>query len=139
MTRPPKPPAAGWKPKPIRRVPGSFCMVGDFQQSIYHDRADLAHYRRVHEALVAAEAGEAVTFSVTFRLDQEQLDFVNATFGEILNDVDGQVKFVELEPRPKFSPARSFACRSPPTFSAARKSRRTVRSRASKQMNWRAG
>ena len=65
--------------------PGHFCMVGDFQQSIYHDRADLTHYRRVHDALVATAAGEALTFSVTFRLDQKQLDFVNQTFREILH------------------------------------------------------
>ncbi|MFN2508798.1 MAG: UvrD-helicase domain-containing protein, partial [Chthoniobacterales bacterium] len=86
--------------------PGRFSMVGDFQQSIYHDRADLAHYERVHQALVAAEAGEAVTFSVTFRLDQRQLDFVNATFGEILNGEAGQVKFVELQPRPHILPGQ---------------------------------
>ena len=81
-------------------------MVGDFQQSIYHDRADLAHYQRAHDALVQAEAGEAVTFSVTFRLDQKQLDFVNATFGEILNKTAGQVEFVELQPRPQIFPGQ---------------------------------
>ncbi|MBA3883149.1 MAG: UvrD-helicase domain-containing protein [Chthoniobacterales bacterium] len=86
--------------------PGRFCMVGDFQQSIYHDRADLAHYQRVHDALVKAEAGEAVTFSVTFRLDQKQLDFANATFGEILHNTGGQVKFVELQPRPHVLPGQ---------------------------------
>src|SRR2546423_1547806 len=86
--------------------PGRFSMVGDFQQSIYHDRADLAHYQRVHDALVAAEAGEAVTFSVTFRLDQRQVDFVNAIFGEILNGDAGQVKFVELQPRPNVLPGQ---------------------------------
>ncbi len=86
--------------------PGRFCMVGDFQQSIYGDRADLAHYKRVHETLVGAEAGEAVTFSVTFRLDQKQLDFVNATFGEILHGIDGQVKFVEFQPRPQILPGQ---------------------------------
>jgi ATP-dependent helicase/nuclease subunit A len=106
MTRPPA--AAGrWletKIDPPR--PGSFCMVGDFQQSIYHDRADLAHYQRVHDALVTADAGEAVTFSVTFRLDQRQLDFVNATFGQILNGDAGQVKFVELQPRPNVLPGQ---------------------------------
>ena len=37
-------------------APGHFCMVGDFQQSIYRDPADLAHYRAVHEALVADAA-----------------------------------------------------------------------------------
>src|SRR5213078_2307186 len=80
--------------------PGHFCMVGDFQQSIYWERADLNYYRAVHEALIADKNGESLEFSVTFRLDQKQLDFVNATFREILNDKDGQVPFVELQPRP---------------------------------------
>jgi ATP-dependent exoDNAse (exonuclease V) beta subunit len=106
MTRPPH--ATGrWLDTNIDPPrPGSFSMVGDFQQSIYHDRADLAHYQRVHDALVAAEAGEAVTFSVTFRLDQRQLDFVNETFADILHGIDGQVKFVPLQPRPHVLPGQ---------------------------------
>jgi ATP-dependent helicase/nuclease subunit A len=87
--------------------PGRFCMVGDFQQSIWHDRADLAHYRRVHEALVTAEAGAALTFSVTFRLDQRQIDFINDTFRHILVDGgSGQVEFVGLQPRPSVLPGQ---------------------------------
>jgi ATP-dependent exoDNAse (exonuclease V) beta subunit len=84
--------------------PGHFCMVGDFQQSIYSERADLKHYRAVHEALIADANGESVEFAVTFRLDQKQLDFVNGTFREILNDKEGQVRFVELRPRPAILP-----------------------------------
>lgn len=106
MTRPPEAIGRWLETKIDPPRPGSFSMVGDFQQSIYHDRADLAHYQRVHDALVAAEAGEAVTFSVTFRLDQRQLDFVNATFREILHGDSGQVKFVELQPRPKVLPGQ---------------------------------
>src|SRR5205823_15111916 len=64
--------------------PGHFCMVGDFQQSIYRDRADLSKYRRIHETLVETGAAEALKFSVTFRLDTAQLEFVNETFREIL-------------------------------------------------------
>src|SRR6266581_823923 len=86
--------------------PGHFCMVGDFQQSIYWERADLNYYRAVHEALIADKNGESLEFSVTFRLNQKQLDFVNATFREILNDKDGQVPFVELQPRPAILPGR---------------------------------
>src|SRR5437773_4284015 len=86
--------------------PGHFCMVGDFQQSIYWERADLNYYRAVHQALIADKNGESLEFSVTFRLDQKQLDFVNATFREILNDKDGQVRFVELQPRPEILPGR---------------------------------
>jgi ATP-dependent exoDNAse (exonuclease V) beta subunit len=94
--------------------PGHFCMVGDFQQSIYRDPADLARYRALHEVLVAAGAAQELKFSVTFRLDTAQLDFVNVTFGEILNDQNGQVAFVELNPRPDVLPGQvirfDFGC-----------------------------
>jgi len=86
--------------------PGHFCMVGDFQQSIYRDRADLSKYRRIHETLVETGSAEALTFSVTFRLDTAQLDFVNKTFREILNDREHQVAFVELNPRPDVLPGQ---------------------------------
>jgi ATP-dependent exoDNAse (exonuclease V) beta subunit len=93
---------------------GHFCMVGDFQQSIYRDPADLARYRELHESLSATGAAEELKFSVTFRLDTAQLDFVNATFGAILNNKDGQVAFVELNPRPNVLPGQvirfDFAC-----------------------------
>ena len=81
-------------------------MVGDFQQSIYRDRADLSKYRRIHETLLETGSAEALTFSVTFRLDTAQLDFVNETFREILNDRDHQVAFVELSPRPEVLPGQ---------------------------------
>ncbi|MEO6969922.1 MAG: UvrD-helicase domain-containing protein [Chthoniobacterales bacterium] len=100
VTRPPQ--AAGvWREElqgPPR--PGHFCMVGDFQQSIYHDPADLARYRELHETLITEGAAEELTFSVTFRLDRAQLDFVNAVFPTILNRDEGQVPFVELNARP---------------------------------------
>jgi ATP-dependent helicase/nuclease subunit A len=93
---------------------GHFCMVGDFQQSIYRDPADLARYRELHEALVATGGAQELEFSVTFRLDTAQLDFVNATFGEILNNQEGQVAFVELNPRPDVLPGQvirfDFGC-----------------------------
>jgi ATP-dependent helicase/nuclease subunit A len=85
---------------------GHFCMVGDFQQSIYRDRADLSKYRAIHETLVETGAAEALQFSVTFRLDAAQLDFVNETFREILNDREHQVAFVELSPRPQVLPGQ---------------------------------
>jgi ATP-dependent helicase/nuclease subunit A len=106
MTRPPDASGRWLETKIDPPRPGRFSMVGDFQQSIYGDRADLALYQRVHDSLVATEAGEAVTFSVTFRLDQRQLEFVNQTFAEILNGASGQVKFVELQPRPQVLPGQ---------------------------------
>ena len=86
--------------------PGHFCMVGDFQQSIYRDRADLNNYRAIHRALLRNESADELEFSVTFRLDQRQLDFVNDTFRKLLNEKDGQVKFVELQPRPDVLPGQ---------------------------------
>ncbi len=97
---------------PPRR--GHFCMVGDFQQSIYRDPADLARYRELHELLVKKRAAEELKFSVTFRLDTAQLDFVNRMFGEILNDQDGQVRFVKMNPRSDVLPGQvirfDFGC-----------------------------
>src|SRR5438477_605431 len=78
---------------------GHFCMVGDFQQSIFGDRADLKQYRLIHDALVESDAGDALEFAVTFRLDQGQIDFVNSVFPLLLNEQQNQVKFLELSAR----------------------------------------
>jgi ATP-dependent helicase/nuclease subunit A len=86
--------------------PGHFSMVGDFQQSIYRDPADLAHYLQLHRALVKTGAAEELKFSVTFRLDRAQLDFINDTFGKILNNTEGQVEFVDMNPRPEILPGQ---------------------------------
>ncbi len=85
---------------------GHFCMVGDFQQSIYSSRADLPHYRRIHDALKDANAGEALTFSVTFRLDEAALGWVNAAFPALLHGQDRQVSFVQLHARPAALPGQ---------------------------------
>lgn len=108
IARPPEASGA-WLENPAGSAgprPGHFCMVGDFQQSIYRDPADLERYRELHELLVATAAAEQLKFSVTFRLDTAQLDLVNATFGEILNNQEGQVEFVELNPRPEVLPGQ---------------------------------
>jgi ATP-dependent exoDNAse (exonuclease V) beta subunit len=107
ITRPPD--AQGrWLDNPEEKPPrpGRFCMVGDFQQSIYGDRADLKQYRRIHDALVKSGTGEQLKFSVTFRLDQKQIDFVNKCFQDILNDSDGQVALIRLQPRPERLPGQ---------------------------------
>ena len=106
ITRPPQATGRWLQTQTDPPRPGRFCMVGDFQQSIWHDRADLAHYRRVHDALVNAPAGDPLTFSVTFRLDQKQIDFVNDTFQHILDGEKGQVKFVPLQARPDRLPGQ---------------------------------
>src|SRR5438067_13704230 len=83
---------------------GQFCMVGDFQQSIYRDPADLNQYRALHQTLISTGAAEELRFSVTFRLDQAQLDFINDTFPKILNNTEGQVEFVQRSARPEILP-----------------------------------
>jgi ATP-dependent exoDNAse (exonuclease V) beta subunit len=105
-TRPPEARGLWLQDRQSPPRPGHFCMVGDFQQSIYWERADLNYYRAVHEALIADKHGESLEFAVTFRLDQKQLNFVNETFREILNEKDGQVRFVELQPRPDILPGK---------------------------------
>ncbi len=105
-TRPPEARGLWLQDRHLGPRPGHFCMVGDFQQSIYWERADLNYYRAVHEALIADKNGERLEFAVTFRLDQKQLDFVSETFREILNNKDGQVRFVELQPRPEILPGK---------------------------------
>ncbi len=105
-TRPPEAKGLWLQDRHLGPRPGHFCMVGDFQQSIYWQRADLNYYRAVHEALISDKNGESLEFAVTFRLDQKQLDFVNETFREILNNKDGQVRFVELQPRPGILPGK---------------------------------
>src|SRR5438309_1214736 len=105
-TRPPEAKGLWLQDRHLCPRPVHFCMVGDFQQSIYWQRADLNYYRAVHEVLIAGKHGESLEFAVTFRLDQKQLDFVNETFREILNNKDGQVRFVELQPRPGILPGK---------------------------------
>jgi ATP-dependent exoDNAse (exonuclease V) beta subunit len=105
-TRPPEASGLWLQDRHLGPRPGHFCMVGDFQQSIYWQRADLNYYRTVHQALIADKHGESLEFAVTFRLDQKQLDFVNETFREILNNKGGQVPFVELQPRPEILPGK---------------------------------
>ena len=106
LTRPPAATGDWLETKRDHPRPGHFCMVGDFQQSIYRDRADLTRYRRIHDTLVETGAAGALKFSVTFRLDAAQLDFVNETLREILNDRDRQVGFVKLNPRPEVLPGQ---------------------------------
>jgi ATP-dependent helicase/nuclease subunit A len=100
--------AGGTWPNELSDPPrsGHFCMVGDFQQSIFSQHADLQNYQCVHDALVADSAGEALKFSVTFRLDRENLKLINETFGELLSGSEGQVELVELAGRPDVLPGQ---------------------------------
>lgn len=79
--------------------PGAFSMVGDPQQSIYSDRADLGKYLEVHHKLLA-DGGEQATFSVTMRCPVNLVANLNATFPAVFKpDGEGsrQVKYVTLD------------------------------------------
>ena len=106
ITRPPDATAQWFETKADSPRPGHFAMVGDFQQSIYRDPRDLNHYRELHRALIETRTAEELEFSVTFRLDRAQLEFVNETFAKILNNEQDQVEFVELSPRSDILPGQ---------------------------------
>ena len=65
-TRPPEAKGLWLQDRRSPPRPGHFCMVGDFQQSIYWERADLNYYRAVHEALIADKHGESLEFADRF-------------------------------------------------------------------------
>ena len=43
---------------------------------------------------------------MTFRLDDRQVEFINRTFPFLLNDAEGQVKFLPLTARPMVLPGQ---------------------------------
>lgn len=62
--------------------PGRFCFVGDDQQAIYSERADLRVYRAYVDAYKAGSGGQHLEFSVTMRCPQRVIDAANAVFGD---------------------------------------------------------
>lgn len=109
--------------------PGHFCMVGDPQQSIYGERADVRHYLAVQSALESEGAAECLTFTTTFRCDRAVVNWVNACGPRLLHGEDRQVEFVALRPRPAVAPGQvvRLAVTSKPHWS--RKTPIRVRSR----------
>lgn len=82
--------------------PGRFCMVGDPQQSIYSDRADLPTYRKIGDNLARSGSAEALIFEVTMRCPAAVVAQVNASFATVFSATQalGQVAYVPLEARP---------------------------------------
>jgi len=74
---------------------GRFVMVGDPQQSIYGERADLETYRGI-QCRLASLGGQTRAFQVTFRCARKIVDFLNATFARVLDGQAGQVDYVPL-------------------------------------------
>lgn len=80
--------------------PGAFCMVGDPQQSIYGDRADLEFYQQIRQWLLT-HGGEEIRFDVTFRCAEHIIDFVNGIGASMLDGQGKQCDYVKLETRPE--------------------------------------
>ncbi|HEY5080160.1 MAG TPA: UvrD-helicase domain-containing protein, partial [Opitutaceae bacterium] len=62
--------------------PGHFCMVGDAQQGIFSDRADIRNFLAHVDAFGRGDGGERLTFDVTFRLPAKVVELLNATLPE---------------------------------------------------------
>lgn len=103
------PPEENWNPEQPAPAPGQFCMVGDPQQSIYGERADVRYYTRLHENLRQKGLAEELKFQVTFRCDQAIIREVNRVFPQVLDGQGNQVSFVPLMERPGALPGQ-FAC-----------------------------
>lgn len=74
-----EPPDADWRE--AVPLPGRLCLVGDPKQSIYRfRRADVGHYLRVKERLLATGAAE-VRLTTNFRSVPGICDFVNRNLG----------------------------------------------------------
>ncbi len=80
-------------------LPGRFSFVGDDQQAIYSERADLRVYRRYIDAFKAGDGGRYLEFSVTMRCPERVIGVVNGIFGNGRIEQEF-VRFRELRPRP---------------------------------------
>ncbi len=78
--------------------PGRFSFVGDDQQAIYGERADLAIYQRYIEAFKAGRGGRHLEFSVTMRCPRAVIDVVNGVFAN--GRLEQAVTFRSLDARP---------------------------------------
>ena len=61
-------------------------MVGDFQQAIFREPADLARYPELHDRLIEIASRKNSSSRSPSGSIEAQLDFVNATFPDILNN-----------------------------------------------------
>jgi ATP-dependent exoDNAse (exonuclease V) beta subunit len=79
---------------------GSFCFVGDEQQTIYSDRADPAVYGAFIRAFENGSGGERLEFSVTMRCPASVVEAVNAVFFKEQRILQRHVAFRELAAKP---------------------------------------
>lgn len=109
ITRPADAPRGGWPGDPAAAgpLPGRFSFVGDDQQAIYGQRADLRVYRAYVDAFRAGSGGSRLEFSVTMRCPQRVIDAVNAVFagGRL---PQAHAEFRALDPRPGCPPGDAW-------------------------------
>ena len=79
IARPRGAPPGTWPGGGVGPRPGHFCMVGDAQQAIYSDRADIRNFQRHIAAFSEGDGGERLTFDVTFRTPQRVVRLLNGT------------------------------------------------------------
>ena len=80
IARPPGAPTGTWPGKGgAAPRPGHFCMVGDAQQGIYSDRADIRNFNDHVAAFESGLGGERLTFHVTFRAPGRVVSLLNET------------------------------------------------------------
>ncbi|MDR2201039.1 MAG: UvrD-helicase domain-containing protein [Puniceicoccales bacterium] len=75
---------------------GHYSMVGDPQQSIYLDRANVTFYQKLHQTLTENSTVEALVFPVTLRFGPRIAENINRSLGNILDGKDQQVPFVPI-------------------------------------------
>ena len=75
-----------------------FSMVGDPQQSIYGDRADVGYYLKIHKDLIEKNFCKELIFSQTFRCPSTIVSVLNQQFPRVLNSTfdPKQVNYVPL-------------------------------------------
>ncbi|CAF0689432.1 UvrD-helicase domain-containing protein [Candidatus Methylacidithermus pantelleriae] len=81
--------------------PGRFCMVGDSQQSIYRDRANLAVYLAYHQALCSQPHGEELHLRQGHRCPPALVRCLEGAFRAVLTGEKGQTSFHPVAPAPE--------------------------------------
>jgi ATP-dependent helicase/nuclease subunit A len=85
---------------------GRFSFVGDDQQCIYSNRADIGQYLEYVEAYGEGRGGEQIEFKVTMRCPERVVEAVNQTFPGRLQQSRASFRLMEAMPRERSWPER---------------------------------
>lgn len=86
--------------------PGRFSFVGDDQQCIYSNRADIGQYLNYVDAYAEGRGGERIEFKVTMRCPDRVVEAVNHTFPGRLHQSRASFRIMEAMPRERPWPER---------------------------------